>query len=655
MSDLYISRVVIKNYRNFKEVDVKLKNKQVIIGENNVGKTNFLRAIQLILDPTFSDEDRMLEETDFWDGIESPIENKAEILIKLYINNFKNNNTILTMLDGATVIEEGEEQLLLTYKYYPVECSDGRFEYTFNIFQGEDEARMFSHEHRKYLNVKVIKALRDVENEMKNSKNSPITKLLKGYEINKERLKEISERYKETGSDILKLDELVDLTKSINKRFSEVLSSNDFAVSLKTLEIEPSKILSSLKLLLSNRNTSEISLGINNVLYISLILQLLQDKNVPTFLLKEKFDEYKAIEGGEILEIVYSKNTNDNYFLKDSLSESETERIKEFMLENNSSNTSVTILAIEEPEAHLHPTFQRLIYKDVIKNSSNSVLLTTHSTHITSVSPIKTIVHLQIKKEGGTLVSSTSNILFEDKDLKDLERFVDVKRGEIYLGRGVILVEGISEEYLVPKFADALDKPLDEKGIIVCNIDSTNFLPYVKLLKCLGIHFVTVTDGDLYYVDENQDKVYHISREEAESAENKGYDGLERINKLISDLEIENDIPEEIEIQESLFKTLGFFVGNSTLEIEIMSKCTENTDKELICNIFNELTIGGDRQKSNFKKDFNECKYWECLKRIEGNGIGKGRFAQRLSNDIKDNLVPEYIKEAIEYIYQKVD
>lgn len=57
----YISRVKIKNFRNFKDIDVNLSHKQVIIGENNVGKTNFLKAIQIILDPKFSDEDRFFE------------------------------------------------------------------------------------------------------------------------------------------------------------------------------------------------------------------------------------------------------------------------------------------------------------------------------------------------------------------------------------------------------------------------------------------------------------------------------------------------------------------------------------------------------------------------------------------------------------------
>jgi len=61
----YICRIHIENFRNFRFADFRLSENQVIIGENAVGKSNLLYAIQLILDPTFSDKDRMLEESDF--------------------------------------------------------------------------------------------------------------------------------------------------------------------------------------------------------------------------------------------------------------------------------------------------------------------------------------------------------------------------------------------------------------------------------------------------------------------------------------------------------------------------------------------------------------------------------------------------------------
>ncbi len=103
MKSLYISRVFIKNFRNFKNIDVNLDHKQVIIGENDVGKTNFLKALQLILDPTLSDEERMLEESDFFDGIENPMENDETIEIQIFISNYEHLKNVLAQLSDATI------------------------------------------------------------------------------------------------------------------------------------------------------------------------------------------------------------------------------------------------------------------------------------------------------------------------------------------------------------------------------------------------------------------------------------------------------------------------------------------------------------------------------------------------------------------------
>ena len=217
MQSLYISRVKIKNFRNFKNIDVKLGHKEVIIGENNVGKTNFLRALQLILDPSLSDEDRMLDESDFNDALEKPMENNEEIQIDIFISDYKANKTILTVLDGASVKNvSGEEELQITYKFFPHIDDDGNKEYVFNIYKANDEARTFGSYERKYLNLKVIKALRDVEGEMKNSRTSPIKKMLDGYSIDKDKLQSIADKYKESGKSILNLDERDCQVKCVN-------------------------------------------------------------------------------------------------------------------------------------------------------------------------------------------------------------------------------------------------------------------------------------------------------------------------------------------------------------------------------------------------------------------------------------------------------
>lgn len=660
MKSLFISRVRIKNYRNFKDVDVKLGHKQVIIGENNVGKTNFIRALQLILDPTLSDEDRMLQELDFNDTLVNPMDNKEEILIEIYIDNYANNKTILTVLQDATVKDDvGKEVLKISYRFFPYINDVGNVEYQFNIFKGNNETNKFGSYERKYLNIKVIKALRDVEGEIRNSRTSPIQRMLKDYSIDKKDLERIAEEYKKDGEEILNLDELIDLSNNINKRFSTILGNDDYNVTLQAMEISPNRVLSSLKLLMAQRNTSDISLGLNNILYISMILQMLQDKTVPSLIKEERYNELIALEHGDVVTQSYEKSQKGNYFLKENLNKEKSEALYEFMSTNNTISSAVTILAIEEPEAHLHPVNQRLIYKDVIQNSNNSVLLTTHSTHITAIAPIDSIVHLHYNTRTGTQIHTTAAMPMNEGEFLDVERYLDVKRGEIYFGKAVLLVEGIAEEYLVPKFAELLGMPLDEKGIIVCNINCTNFMPYVKLLQNLDIPYAVITDGDFYVVN-NEERVYHVM--DTDENADKGWLGMEIVEQMVSQLKLngEKEIPEKIDELEKLFNDLGLFVGYHTFEVDMMEKAASMLHKnpkslEIICNLFNELTTGGTIQKSNFKHEITSEEYWKCLNKIEGNGIGKGRFSQRFVNVCTREHIPDYIKDAIEYIYKKVN
>lgn len=655
----YISRVKITNFRNFKDVDVNLSHKQVIIGENNVGKTNFLRAIQLILDPKLSDEDRYLNESDFYDGLVEPMKNGEIIEIMIEIRGYEHNKTVLSMMSDAT-ISDNPPTLRLTYQFYP---SSDTNEYTYTIFQGNRPEVLFTHNHRKFLNIKVINAIRDVESEMRNSRKSPINNLLKEYEFDKDELEDIGAKLKEQSNEILSIDELIDLENKINNRFKSTLGTQSFSkIALETVDVDPNRILNTLKLMIGEekqRPTSETSLGINNILYISLILLSLEDKTIPTLLKKEKYNELINESESEILEKCYEVTSKGNYFLKDNLDDQLITKLYSFMDNYNSVNEGFTILAIEEPEAHLHPTFQRIIYKDVMKNNT-SVLMTTHSPYITSVAPLNSIVHLRTTKKG-TVINTTANLNLTKKEIRDLERYIDVKRGELYFGKGVILVEGIAEEYLIPAFAEKLGKPLDLKGIICCNINSTNFKPYVAFLDLLGIPYVCITDGDYYTWVKEKDELkrkYHILVDDTHTS--NGYLGLERIGNLLAELQkiSGSSIPEDFDEQEELFAKNGFFIGYYTIEVDIMDACSESKEgKNIICNIFNELTTGGDRQKANFKKELDSGDYWACLRKIENgdNEIGKGRFAQRLSLMCTKEHIPEYIEKAIDHIYSKID
>ena len=49
---MYISKINIENFRNFKNNEVLFNSGvNVIIGHNNAGKTNLLKALSLVLDP----------------------------------------------------------------------------------------------------------------------------------------------------------------------------------------------------------------------------------------------------------------------------------------------------------------------------------------------------------------------------------------------------------------------------------------------------------------------------------------------------------------------------------------------------------------------------------------------------------------------------
>ena len=78
---MYINRVVIKNFRNFDLFDIELKPFTVIIGENNIGKSNLLNAISLVLsDDIQAYRRRRLEVEDF--NINAITEFKKDIIGK---------------------------------------------------------------------------------------------------------------------------------------------------------------------------------------------------------------------------------------------------------------------------------------------------------------------------------------------------------------------------------------------------------------------------------------------------------------------------------------------------------------------------------------------------------------------------------------------
>lgn len=655
----YICRVHIENFRNFRSVDFRLSEKQVLIGENAVGKSNLLSALQLILDPTLSEKDRMLEESDFWEGLPDPMGTGEQILIEVYFANYTDNQNMLAQLTDATVMLDGEETLKLTYKFFKKD--EDKPDYSYAIFKGDDETRAFTYEDRKILNIRVIKAIRDVESELRNSRTSPLTQIIKQkYTVSKDVLAEISKALAEKGADTLQIGQVGDLERRIHTLMNAMVSfsADEFGVSLKTMNLDATKLLYALRPLINNHEAGNTSLGVNNILYIVLILLLIEDDTIKTYLSGDLYTELVEKDEHDLVQRCYSKlDTVDGYALNLAALKDTAVRdgLYSFMSETIPSAYGSTILAVEEPEAHLHPIYQRLLYKHVMNKTNTSVIFTTHSTHISSVAPIKSLIHL-IAKPDGTCVKTTAGLRLSDEEYADLARYIDVKRGELYTAKGILFVEGISEEYLITSFAERMGFELDRIGLVICNISSTDFTPYCRFIEALGIPYVVITDGD-YYHDVGGEK--HFGDLASEGDSDNGFDGLERAFSIYEDriTFLYGKTFDELDFgqQREAFAELSLFIGEYTFEVEIF-RTASAADKAVICSVFDQLTSGGDQQKRNFSANLTSGDYYKCLRQIESShsGIGKGRFAQRLAEKVTPTMIPGYIFKAINRIVQKV-
>jgi putative ATP-dependent endonuclease of OLD family len=308
-----------------------------------------------------------------------------------------------------------------------------------------------------------------------------------------------------------------------------------------------------------------------------------------------------------------------------------------------------TFVAIEEPEAHLHPHLQRLVFRDFLRARNDhgrakretpdaeralSVILTTHSPHIASITPLQSLVMLRRCSDGSTEAYSTVGIDLDVQEIADLERYLDVTRGELLFGRAVVLVEGDSELYLVPVLAKLAGVEFERLGVTVCSIGGTNFEPYIRLLGSDGLNvpFVVITDGD---PDEEGDLA-----------------GLRRLRRLLAVMPNtgysgEND--DETVIQ--LGADEGFFVGDSTFEIDLFKSGRHKS----MCGTLAELATSGaaKTRAEGWKEKPDDLDADRFIKDIMT--VGKGRFAQRLATKIEKNICPEYIRKAVTFLRERLD
>lgn len=514
---MYISTLKILNYRNFKDFSIKLKPLTLIIGENNVGKSNLLDSIGLIFSQEVSFfKRRVLEISDF--NHDSIVHLKRQILdtsipadqisypeIKVtailvdwnpdqesviadwYSNNEYTEATLtyqFAPISNFNKIEEitqqrefinsfkltiGEAQFALIPEREKLDLINFPIsKYYYSIFGGSQRDTQANSYHLNQLKFELLDALRDAKTELVASHNNRLLfRILNSKE---------ETEYQDLKTQLIGLQKAIDenqalqsLKQGISAQLEKISLTTDnvtnivdFVFSLPNVEdlLKKISLIYGADPIKIERNGT----GRNNLLFISLILSYIED------ITRAQSSYFRAI-------------------------------------------------GLEEPEAHLHPNLQDHLAANIdslIKVAGTSeyrkdiqLLLTSHSTHITTKIDFDNTVVLY--HNNATISPHYIFEGFEDnaqgrRNLKYLNKYLDAVNTNLFYSRRIILVEGISEKLLVPVFFRLYkNQSLEKSSCCIVNVNGlafANFLEIIKngyFVKCL-----VLTDSDTGTAAENR-------------------------------------------------------------------------------------------------------------------------------------------------------
>lgn len=303
---------------------------------------------------------------------------------------------------------------------------------------------------------------------------------------------------------------------------------------------------------------------------------------------------------------------------------------------DDSFNSKINLISIEEPETFMHPQMQELFIKNINdaiialleikhKNVNSQLIITTHSPHIlnskvhsgntfnninymTVLSNYTNVINLNDEK----IVPDSKNI---EDDLKFLKKHIKYKVSELFFSDAVILVEGLTEYTLLPYYLEA-DEKLNKYYVSIFNINGAHALVYRKLLQELGIPVLIITDLD-------------IKREKWEKGEDNknkrnGFQQISHLDNRITTNETLKyfnhnkdsiqDLREYIEEDNIIVVYQGkisYYYATSFEEAYILTNYNNDilnaTLKKLRRNIYKDI-VGNKEYRNNRKNSYK----WQC-------------------------------------------
>lgn len=445
-----LKTLYVKGFRNFKEVTVNLNEHSLMIGANDVGKTNLIYALRLLLDRSFSDYDYELTESDFF-----AYEETREIVIRAYFENIT-EDCILARLPGK-ISDDGKLVL-----QYTASIDNGKVEYQFYCGKSDSEDDLKDIDspfYRKYLNLKYISSRREFWSYINKTKKVLLLQA-KGnrstdiIEADDTLYSEIEQKLQEVDSKIPQLSYVKNATEQLNKKLDKLsIHNREQQIVFDTASTDVDRVI---------QNVSVTS----------------------------KYGDKKLIIGGEgrINQIYLSLWASQNQLTEIS--------------------NEVSIICIEEPEAYLHPHQQREVATYLGRTLQGQVILSSHSPYIVSEFSPNSIIRLYKQDTHDTSVASDGCSKVIGEGIEDFGYRMSVIPAEAFFSDCVILVEGPSEMVFYKTLAKQIGIELDRLNISVLSVDGVSFPTYMKILNAMQIYWISRTDNDIMKVPRKEEYRY---------------------------------------------------------------------------------------------------------------------------------------------------
>jgi putative ATP-dependent endonuclease of OLD family len=455
---IHLRQLRVHGFRGLDNLEIDFDSTTVLVGTNNAGKTTLLKSLQLALSNMLQITD---EDFHFSDDL---IRNKivVDILFISVDDDGKRTSefedkwaTVFTVdrigidADGnqflafRTIVEENLIRKTYKKKQYLID--------EWGDFHNETEGHWYSKEYNSELSFYFdeipffyLDANRDILDDLKN-KTSFLGKILSSINYNQED-REIIES----------------LIQELNKE-----------------SIERSDVLISLQATLEELDTAMDNP--QNTVDITPFTKKIRDLN-------------KGVK------INYSQFSME-YHGMGTRSWSSLLILKAFILQNqkladDSQVAYFPILAIEEPESHLHPNAQKKLYTQ-INNIVGQKLVATHSSYIAGSAKLKEIRSV-IKGENSTTICKIFESDLTSEEIRKIHRQVINTRGELYFAKVIILCEGETEEQALPILIKKhLGQSTIELGIDIVGINGGgNYFPFMYFAEKLNIKWLILSDGE---------------------------------------------------------------------------------------------------------------------------------------------------------------